>query len=86
MKLFTKGDVERAARIAAITIINDHFASGSFGVEYAVSRALETVVEETPPYYDEDTVLLLLEYVAHVPDVSRPPRVLLEEALAYIRR
>lgn len=83
MKLFTRSDVERAARLAALAVVNERFASGTEGVEYAVSIAMDTVTEETPPYYDEETVKKMLLYTS---GTDREPSELLEEALHYVRR
>ena len=86
VKLYTKSDLERAARLAAMSILHEPFANNLDGVEYAVSHALDTVTAEGPPFYDEETVLQLLEYAAVVPYKPQESRRLLEEALRYVRR
>ena len=56
MKLFTKSDLERAARLAATA------ARIQEDVEHAVAEAVEMVAAETPPYYDEATVKRMINY------------------------
>lgn len=77
MKLFTKQDIECAARLA-IVLHNDGLED-----EVAVGEAVSTITDNTPPYYDETTVKTMLRLVAPSGvDINR----VFEDALNYLRK
>jgi len=76
MKLYTKGDLERAARLATLHALVER------DPEAAVARAVRDVVDDTPPYYDEATVKLMLQFVLEKEDVTQE----FEEALSVVRQ
>lgn len=79
--LFTRSDLERAARLALTTFLDD-WKAGTEHLESAVAHAVSIVAADSPPYYDESTVKQLLQYVARS---DATPEQLLEEALAALR-
>ena len=76
MKLYTRTDLERVARLTTLHRLVDS------DPEVAIARAVESVTAEAPPYYDEATVKLMLQYVTESEDVEQ----LFEEALSAIRQ
>lgn len=76
MKLYTKTDLERCARLAVLAHATDREDS-----ETAVARALAVVVDDAPMYYDEPTVKMLLRFATGEDNVD----LLFEEGLEYAR-
>lgn len=74
-KLFTASDVERAARLAAQSAVNHmmtHHATDDAwrDVEAAVHSALCVVADNSPPFYSEADVKLMLQYLLEREDVE----------------
>lgn len=57
IKLFTRGDLARAARLGAI------YKMDGLELREAVDKAVDDVANETPPYYSEDDVRKIVDYV-----------------------
>ncbi len=77
-RLFTASDVERAARLAAVhatAFINSD-------PETVVRNAVNAVTDDAAPYYSEDEVKQILQFVLHEDDVDAD----FEAALHAIRR
>lgn len=76
MRLYTKSDLERAARLAvAYHVKGDE-------PEVCISNAAQTIANDAPSYYDEVTVKLMLKYLRPNVDTDE----LFEEALRYVQR
>lgn len=67
MRLFTKTDIERAARLALL-----HFmAPGCQGdPERAISSAVSGVTDDAPLYYSEEEVRQLLQFALQRDDIE----------------
>jgi hypothetical protein len=76
MKLFTKSDVERAARLATLYGLTEREP------EVAIAKAVAAVVDDSVPYYSRDEVRSILQYALTREDVDD----VLEEALELLRR
>ena len=74
-KLFTKSDVERACRLATLHALVER------DPEAAIARAVADVADEAPPYYSEETVKLMLQFVLAKENVDKE----FEEALQIVR-
>ena len=59
-QLFTRHDVERAARLAVSFFVAEEHATGGADPEAVIARATRSVVEDTAPFYDEATVERML--------------------------
>lgn len=91
-RLFTAGDVERAARLAAVAAIKadrehwdvekTHGPIHSLTVENAVHEATFVIADDSPPFYSEEEVKLMLQYLLTKEDVDAE----FEEALNIIRK
>lgn len=76
-KLFTASDVERAARLAAQYAANDVSTklTGATrgnawqGIEAAVQHGVATITDDTSPFYSEEEVVLMLQYLLEKEDV-----------------
>lgn len=76
MKLFTRHDLERCARLATLQFV----AGGD--PETAILTAVASVAEDSPAYYDEMTIRKMLQYAAEGDYCDE----LFEEALEYAQR
>lgn len=75
-QLFTRTDVERAARLATLHRMVER------DPEVAIAKAVATVCEEGPLFYSEEEVRQMLQFVLHQDDVEDA----MEEALRAIGR
>jgi len=75
-RLFTKSDVERAARLATLHKLVDA------DPEVAVQKAVSSVCEDGPVYFSEGEVKQMLQYALNVDDVETA----FEEALSALRK
>ena len=79
MKLYTKSDIERAARLAVLyTVKGDD-------PEAAISAAARLIADDADDYFDQYTVRKMVEYAAHC-DSAIDYDDLFEKALEYARR
>lgn len=74
-RLFTSSDVERAARLAAQTAANAVVANLRFGqdapnLEEAVRGAVAMIADDTPPFFSEEDVKLMLQFILEKEDVE----------------
>lgn len=76
MKLFTRSDLERCARLTTLHRLVDS------DPEAAIARAVESVSAEAPAYYDEHTIKLMLQWLLEKEDVELE----FEEALDAVRQ
>ena len=76
VKLYTRNDLERAARLATLQFV----AGGD--PEAAIQAAVASVAEDAPAYLDEPTIRKMLQYVAEGDYCDE----LYEEALEYAQR
>jgi len=75
-RLFTKSDVERAARLATLHKLVET------NPEVAGQKAVQSVCEDGPLYYSEAEVKTMLQYALNVDDVEAA----FEEALGALRK